>query len=200
MTLSAVVADFYRRHDLAPLFQVPLGPETRSLDADLEPTGLGDIQRLAGCWSPIWQVALTRCPPRPDLPAATFEPTPSAQWLAGYLYRGTPLPESAVAVLRNADPVVFGPWPMTRGQAAVVRGVVTQGWLGVTALTVAGTGNAPASGRHLMGELLRWAASRGAGGRVPAGRGGEPAPRWACTTAWVSSGITSYHYRRPDGR
>jgi len=48
------------------------------------------------------------------------------------------------------------------GAAAVVRGVLTDGWLGVTALTVTSSHRRTGLGTHLMGELLRWATERGA--------------------------------------
>jgi len=155
------VEDFYRRHNLPPQFQVPLGPETSSLNDDLDQRGWTAV-------NPSWvlvadlDASLARCRPRPDLPAATFEPAPSSQWLDGYLYRGSPLPDSAAAVLSNAQSVIFGSLADRLGQAAVVRGVLTQGWLGVTALTVANDRKRTGAGTHLMAELMRWAAIRGA--------------------------------------
>jgi N-acetylglutamate synthase len=157
----ARVAEFYHSHRLPPQFQVPLGPETSALDGDLDRRGWSAV-------NPSWVLvadlaaSLARCRTRPDLPAATFEPTPSAQWLAGYLYRGSPLPDSAVAVLRNAAPVVFGSLSDSSGQLAVVRGVLTEGWLGVTALTVAQDRHRTGAGSHLMAELMRWAMTHGA--------------------------------------
>jgi N-acetylglutamate synthase len=155
------VEDFYRRHDLAPQFQVPLGPETSSIDAEL---ARRDWAAVNLSWVLVADLAasLTRCATRPDLPAATFEPTPSAQWLAGYLYRGSPLPDSAVAVLCNASPVVFGSLTDSGGHLAVVRGALTGDWLGVTALTVAKDRRRDGAGTHLMAELRRWAMSQGA--------------------------------------
>jgi ribosomal protein S18 acetylase RimI-like enzyme len=40
--------------------------------------------------------------------------------------------------------------------------VIADGWLGVTALTVDQTRRRGGVGRHLMGELMQWAADRGA--------------------------------------
>ena len=157
----AHVDGFYRRYDLPAQFQVPLGAETRSLDNDLEDRGWV-ASNLS--WVLVAELAasLARCPARPDFPAATFEPTPSRQWLDGYLYRGSPLPDSAVAVLCHANSAVFGSLADGRGQSAVVRGVLTDGWLGVTALTVAQDRKRTGAGSHLMAELMRWAQARGA--------------------------------------
>ncbi len=157
----AHVDDFYRQYHLPSQFQVPLGAETRSLDGDLDARG----------WvvsNPSWMLvadlaaSLACCPARPNLPAATFEPTPSQRWLDGYLYRGSPLPDSAVAVLCHANSVVFGSLTDERGQSALVRGVLTDGWLGITALTVAQDRKRTGAGSHLMAELMRWAQARGA--------------------------------------
>ena len=69
-----------------------------------------------------------------------------------------------MAVLRHAEPVVFASLSEGHdGKAAVVRGAVTQGWLGVTALTVPVSWQRGGVGTYLMGELLRWGAERGAG-------------------------------------
>ena len=155
------VEDFYRRYDLPPQFQVPLGPETSSLDSDLARRGWAAVN-LSWVLVADLDAALARCPPRPDFPVAAFEPTPSARWLNGYLYRDSPLPDTAVAVLRNADSVVFGSLADQHGQAAVVRGVLTDGWLGVTALTVSADRKRTGAGSHLMAELMRWAGIRGA--------------------------------------
>ena len=156
-----VVEEFYRRHELTPMFQMPVGPETDSLQRDL--TDLG--------WAPFnhsWVLvadldpAIAAAPPAAGLPGATFADRPSAQWLAGYVYRGARLPASAVAVLENADNLVFCSLADAGGQVAVARGVVTDGWLGITAVTVDDARRRGGVGRHLMGVLMRWAHDRGA--------------------------------------
>ena len=66
-------------------------------------------------------------------------PTPDDAWLAGYRYRGTPLPPVAREVLVNADDPVFAAVrcdPEPAPLAAVARGVLVDGWLCVTAVTV----------------------------------------------------------------
>jgi GNAT superfamily N-acetyltransferase len=192
----ARVADFYHRHGLPPQFQVPLGPETRSLDENLAQRGWSAVNLS---WLLIADLAasLSRCPARPDLPAATFLPTPSARWLDGYLYRGSPLPDSAVAVLRNAESVVFGSLTDHRGQFAVVRGALTGDWLGVTALTVGHDRTRTGAGTHLMAELLRWGEARGARNVYLQ----VAAENLAALGLYDRLGFTrhhAYHYRRPD--
>jgi ribosomal protein S18 acetylase RimI-like enzyme len=157
----AVIDEFYRRHHLAPMFQVPVGPETDALQGDLTDRGWAAFNHT---WVLVANLdtAILACPPATGLRPAAFADRPSPEWLVGYVYRGTPLPDSAVAVLENADNVTFCSLADADGQAGVVRGVVTDGWLGVTALTVDETRRRAGVGRHLMGELMRWAAARGA--------------------------------------
>ena len=53
-----------------------------------------------------------------------------------------------MAVLENADNVVFGSITDADGLAAVVRGVVTDDWLGITAVTVDQSRRRAGIGRH----------------------------------------------------
>jgi GNAT superfamily N-acetyltransferase len=106
--------------------------------------------------------ALAAAPAVPGGMGAQLRDRPDADWLTGYLYRGSPLPDSAVDVLVNAENVIFASLHDDLGQLAVVRGVLTDGWLGVTALTVDQRRRRAGSGSVLMGELFRWAARWGA--------------------------------------
>ncbi len=161
VALSQVEA-FYREHGLPALFQLPEGDETADLQRFLDDAGWPvlnpSLVLTADC-----ATAAERCPPVDRRRRASFADRPSAEWLRGYLYRGQPLPPSAVAVLENAESVVFGSLEDAAGLTAVVRGVLTDGWLGVTALTVDESRRRSGAGRQLMGELLRWAEARGAG-------------------------------------
>ncbi len=140
---GVAVSEFVRTGDVAGV-----------VSSDPMRIGLVELERL--------EATLQRYPPGPDLPPARLDDHPSGAWLDGYRYRGYRLPDSAVEVLENADNVVFASVADKRGQAAVARGVLTDGWLGVTALTVDQTRRRGGIGRHLMGELTRWAADRGA--------------------------------------
>lgn len=189
-----IVALFYREHDLTPLFQIPVCAETTDLDADLAQLGWTSF-------NPSWMLiadldaAMAACPPRPGLPSARFEYRASAAWLDGYHYRGSPLPPTAVQVLENADNVVFCSLTDAAGQAAVARGVITDGWLGVTALTVDASRRRGGFGRHLMGELLRWSAQQGAE-RVYLQVAGDNTAALALYDGLAFSRHHRYHYRR----
>ncbi|WP_236831588.1 GNAT family N-acetyltransferase [Blastococcus sp. KM273128] len=68
-----------------------------------------------------------------------LDDAPDEVWLAGYRHRGAPLPATAAAVLRNAERPLFAsvrPDPAADRPAAVARGVVDDGWLVVSAVTV----------------------------------------------------------------
>jgi GNAT superfamily N-acetyltransferase len=155
------VGEFYRRHDLTPLFQVPVGPETADLQRDLTDRGWVAFNHSLVLVADL-DTALAACPPQDGLPAAEFAGRASPAWLSGYVYRGSSLPDSAVTVLENANDVVFCSVADAGGQVAVARGVITQGWLGITAVTVDKNRRRGGIGRHLMGELFRWATDRGA--------------------------------------
>jgi ribosomal protein S18 acetylase RimI-like enzyme len=155
------VEEFYRRRDLPAMFQVPVCAETGDLDAYL--TGLGwTVFNASVVLIADLEQAIAASPPAESEFDVSFSSVPDDAWLTGYLYRGSPLPESAVQVLVNADDVIFAALHDDRGRVAVVRGVLTDGWLGVTALTVSQTRRRSGIGSVLMGELLRWAGRRGA--------------------------------------
>ncbi|MGY1835345.1 GNAT family N-acetyltransferase [Blastococcus sp. SYSU DS0510] len=76
--------------------------------------------------------------PAADVPLL-LDDAPDTAWLAGYRHRGAALPATAEAVLRNAERPLFAsvrPDPASARPAAVARGVVCDGWLVVSAVTV----------------------------------------------------------------
>jgi GNAT superfamily N-acetyltransferase len=157
----ARVDSFYRSRDLPSMFQIPVCAETAELDSyltELEWTVFNASVVLIAKLEP----AIAAAPPVVDGVTAAFTGRPDAAWLAGYLYRGSPLPDSAVNVLVNAENVIFASLHDHLGRVAVVRGVLTDGWLGVTALTVDKSRRRGGLGSALMAELFRWAAQRGA--------------------------------------
>jgi GNAT superfamily N-acetyltransferase len=90
---------------------------------------------------------------------------PDDAWLAGYRYRGAPLPPIAREVLLRGDTPVFAsvrldavPAPL----AAVARGAIAEGWLCVTAVTVDETARRQGLATAVMGALGAWARARGA--------------------------------------
>ncbi len=90
---------------------------------------------------------------------------PDDAWLAGYRYRGTPLPPVAPAVLLNAEDPVFAAVrvdPAPAPLAAVARGAVVEGWLCVTAVTVDERYRRRGMATAVMAGLGTWARERGA--------------------------------------
>ena len=191
------VEAFYREHALPALFQLPVCDETADLQGFLDDAGWTVFNQskvlTADC-----AVAAESCPPVDGWPPASFRDRASEQWLRGYHYRGQPLPPSAVTILENADSVVFGSLEDAAGPAAVVRGVLTDDWLGVTALTVGESRRREGAGRQLMGELLRWALARGAHDCYLQ----VAAENAAALALYGRLGFTEhhrYHYRRSPG-
>lgn len=177
----AEVAEFYAGHGLPPKFQMPSDRRGSRLGALSDVGELRDLGELGDLddelqrrgWRPFdptivivasLEAMVRTCPPSTTLPTAEFSATPSPGWLAGYHYRGSPLPAVAVEVLLNADAPTFATVSATPGGdlAGVGRGVVTDGWLGVTAVTVDQRYRRSGVGRHVMGELGRWALGRSA--------------------------------------
>lgn len=157
------VADFYRAHDLPVLFQAPRdepGSLLENLREQLLERGMEAFNPTQVMTAPL-RTVLDNCPASGHLPAARFDAVPSPAWLAGYHYRGNPPPPAAVAVLINANGPVFATLESSGSDqpAGVARGIVTDGWLGVTAVTVPEHRRRAGVGRHLMGELARWAAA-----------------------------------------
>ena len=92
-------------------------------------------------------------------------PAPDAAWLAGYRYRGAALPPEAEAVLTRAHDPLFAsvrPDPGTARPAAVARGVVEDGWLVITAVTVAEEFRRWGLARAVMAALAAAGRERGA--------------------------------------
>jgi GNAT superfamily N-acetyltransferase len=91
-------------------------------------------------------------------------PAPDDAWLVGYRYRGTPLPPVAAEVLVNAVDPVFASVrldPAPTPLAAVARGVLVDGWLCVTAVTVDERYRRRGLATAVMAGLGTWARERG---------------------------------------
>ena len=125
------VAGWYADRGLRPQAQLPM-PGAEAADAAFGAAGWTrgeDVLVLTagiGDWAgPAVRVQL--------------DDAPDAGWLAGYRYRGTPLPAVAGDVLVHAEHPVFAsvrPDPYPAVPAAVARGVLVEDWLCVTAVTV----------------------------------------------------------------
>jgi GNAT superfamily N-acetyltransferase len=167
----STVARWYEQRGLRPRAQVPL-PGAEQADAAFAAAGwtrdddnLVLTAPLAGWPSPCTEVSLA--------------PAPDDVWLTGYRYRGTPLPPVASAILVNAEEPVFASIrraPPPAPLAAVARGVVVEGWLCVTAVTVDERYRRQGLATDVMAGLGAWARERGghscllqvAGGNAPA--------------------------------
>ena len=91
-------------------------------------------------------------------------PAPDDAWLTGYRYRGTPLPPIARRILVGATDPVFASVrrsPAPAPLAAVARGVVVDGWLCVTAVTVDDAHRREGLATAVMAALGAWARERG---------------------------------------
>lgn len=189
------VRRFYAERGLTARFQVPL-PLATDLDAALAADGwtaFDDVHFLVAGTADV----LRAHQPRPGPPPVVLLDTPDDTWLSGYLYRGTELPAGAIRVLTNAERPVFAAVRDGTGQLAVGRGVVHDGWLGVTAVTVAEAGRRQGLGRQVMLALLHWGREQGARSVYLQVAGDNT----AALALYDGLGFTlhhHYHYRRED--
>jgi GNAT superfamily N-acetyltransferase len=156
-TAVTAVTRWYVERGLRPRAQVPT-PGAEPADEAFAAAGWTRTEDnlvltapLAG-WAP------------PEVPVA-FAAEPDDAWLTGYRYRGTPLPPVARAVLTRADDPVFAAVridPEPAPLAAVARGVLVEGWLCVTAVTVDERYRRQGLATAVMAGLGAWA--RAAGG------------------------------------
>jgi ribosomal protein S18 acetylase RimI-like enzyme len=156
-TAVAAVTRWYGRRGLRPRAQVPL-PGAEDADVALAAAGwTRDDDNL------VLTASLEHWP-EPSLPV-DLAPRPDDAWLAGYRYRGTPLPAVAREILLNADEPAFAAVrtaPPPAPLAAVARGVVADGWLVVTAVTVDEASRRRGLATAVMAALGSWARDRGA--------------------------------------
>jgi N-acetylglutamate synthase len=150
------VTDGYTRRGLRPRAQVPM-PGAEEVDAAFDAAGWIRHDDNLVLTAPLAGWAIPRR--RVDL-----DPVPDAAWLSGYRYRGTPLPAVAHDVLVNAEEPVFAAIrcdPEPAPLAAVARGVLVDGWLCVTAVTVAERYRRLGLATAVMSGLGAWARERG---------------------------------------
>jgi len=187
----SAIEHWYAERGLPPMVQVPL-PGGEAVDAVLAAAGwrthdlvrfltgdIDEVQKLASAA----QSLRSEGPPVSNLLAqgvlhserseasAHLDAEPDDAWLAAYHYRGAALPPTARAVLLRAGEATelcFGsiraaePDGGADAVLGVARGAVGQGWLGVTAVTVADQHRRRRYGTWLMSELATWGAQHGA--------------------------------------
>ncbi len=155
------VKAFYADAGLPAMIQVPL-PARADLHAELHARGWTDA------WGALVMTAyvptlLTALPDRDDLPPLEITDEPGDEWLAAYHYRGGALPPNAIEVLRIADRPFFASVRLDGQIAAIARGVVDDGWVGVTAVEVETAYRRRGLATYLLRGLLRYGLD--AGGR-----------------------------------
>ena len=152
----ATVTDWYAARGLPPRAQVPV-PGGEVADAALAAAGWTRGEDNLVLTAPLGGWSDAEVPV--DLAAE-----PDDAWLTGYRYRGTPLPPVAYDVLVNADEPVFASVrldPPPAPLAAVARGVLVDGWLCVTAVTVDERYRRRGLASAVMAALGSWARAGG---------------------------------------
>ena len=173
--LLAAARDFYAEHGLPLQLQLPLPARTqldgvlasrgwprhrpavvltRPLAGPTNPplTGPGDLLTGPGA-SPLTD---------PGRPPVELAGTPDDDWLAGYHYRGGPLPEHARRLLLRHEEVSFASIRLAGRTVAIARGCVDAGWLGITSVEVAPDCRRRGLATALVTGLAGWAAAHGA--------------------------------------
>ena len=190
--VDAVTA-WYQARGLTPCAQLP-GVRSRAADAAFAAAGWARDEDVLVLTAPVG------APPPVGVPVE-LTAEPDEAWLNGYRYRGAELPAGALDVLTNAEDVVFASVrlaPEPALLAAVARGVLTDGWLGVTAVTVAEEHRRQGLATAVMAALQRWAGEHGAHSvylQVTAGN--APARALYRRAGFIEH--HRYHYRRRVG-
>jgi N-acetylglutamate synthase len=184
---------WYRDRDLRPCAMLP-GRQARAADAAFADAG----------WERDEDVLVLTAPltvPADDGVAVDLSPEPDDAWLAGYRHRGRPIPPAAREVLTDAEDVVFASVrldPAPAPLAAVARGVLTDGWLGVSAVTVVEEHRRRGLATAVMSALQRWAADRGAAWvYLQVTSGNAPARELYRAAGFIEH--HRYHYRYAPG-
>lgn len=187
-----LVADWYAERGLRPCVQLP-GRQARPADAAFAAAGWARDEDTL-----VLTVELDDEEPGPRA-SVRVAPQPDEAWLEACRQHGTPLPAGALAVLTNADRVAFASIRAEDGAVvAVARGVLTDDWLGITAVTVAEQARRGGLATSLTRGLQAWAVDHGARWcylQVVAGN----APARALYRRLGFIEHHRYHYRRPAG-
>jgi GNAT superfamily N-acetyltransferase len=144
---------FYRERGLPAQIQIPL-PARGLLDAEL----------ATRCWTVarpglMLSRPIVGWPMRPDAGGLStmVESVPSSTWQRGYRARDGQLSQPAVNLLARHDQVGFASVTSDDETVGIARGVVEDGWLGVTAVEVAADQRRRGIASALMQSLVAWA-------------------------------------------
>jgi N-acetylglutamate synthase len=161
----AHVTRWYAAHGLPPAFSLPL-PGQEHLDERLQRLGWRlelDTHVLVTDVSPATASTERAADLLPSVADGGVRLTdrPPPGWDA--VYRGpAPLPPSAYGILTGPPVVTFAAVGDGGQVVATGRGVVTDGWLGVTAVEVEPSHRGRGLARAVTGALLGWGGGRGA--------------------------------------
>ena len=160
----AEVRAWYGERGLPPRVAIPT-PAREALDAALAARGW-TLHNPTQVLTADVEVTLAALPERAGLPPVTIEDTPSDDWVGAFHYRGGGgLPQVGRGILTGSRQPGFA--VVRAGGAAgavlaIARASVDDGWVGVTALEVDPGHRRRGLAGHVLRELLRWAADRGA--------------------------------------
>ncbi|MFI5956472.1 GNAT family N-acetyltransferase [Cryptosporangium sp. NPDC051539] len=151
-TALDTVRAWYAERGLEPTIQLPL-PARDDLREQLEDRGWTDRWGALVLVASVPALRAARLAV-PGLPPVTVDDDPDAAWLAGYQYRGRPIPDVAVEVLRTADAPGFASVRENGVPLAICRTVLDEGWLGITAVEVDPAHRRRGLATHLLAGVL----------------------------------------------
>lgn len=197
-SVLSAVTEFYRSRGLQPQIMVPM-PGREPLDAELAALG----------WTAGTEVVVMTRPLPLLLPAQSSPQSPelhgdavddetvltaavTEEWSSGYRARDGVLPPHALALIQRHDTVRFATVRRGGQVAGIARGVVDDGWLGLTMIETAPQYRRSGVGTRLVSELARWGQDCGASSvylQVAAGNG-------AALSLYRRLGCTEHHRYR----
>jgi GNAT superfamily N-acetyltransferase len=149
------VERWYAARDLPSGFSVPL-PLRAGLDAELATRGYRVVKPTLVQTGPLAAVVS-------DAPGVRLDTEPPPSWLAVVAGRKGQLPDAARHILTSVVQVRFaGVYSADSAALAIGRGVVTDGWLGLSLIEVVPELRRRGLARQVMGALGGWAAQLGA--------------------------------------
>jgi ribosomal protein S18 acetylase RimI-like enzyme len=145
------VTAWYRERGLVPRLAVPL---PAMAPADHVATGLG--------WAVDVEADVLTGPVAdgPPDPRVGLSPEPDAEWAD--VYRAKAMPPVGTRILAAPDTVAFGSIRDGGVTVAIGRGVVLDGWLGITSMEVRPEHRRRGLGDRMLRALLAWGAGHGA--------------------------------------
>ena len=148
----AAARTWYAERGLPLRFQIPTEAR-RLLDAELGERGWPASSGVQVLAARLYALAL------PDGSGVTLSPEPDDRWLARYR-DGTARSDVARRVLTRHGTVRFASVEREGEVVAIGRGVVDQGWLGISAVEVAPARRRTGLARAIIAALRDWAGGR----------------------------------------